>query len=92
MTVRFDYGRANVTELKLAAPRAEAATAAVEFAFKNVLETRLSFDALGVSGERAGPVSILAMAGRTADGRGAAAGVDRNAGGRASRVVGIGRM
>ena len=49
VTVRFDYGRANVTELKLAAAP-EAATAAVEFAFKNVLETRLSLAALGAHG------------------------------------------
>ena len=48
VTVRFDYGRANVTELNLAAATGEAATAAVEFAFKNVLEVRLSLAALGV--------------------------------------------
>jgi alpha-amylase/alpha-mannosidase (GH57 family) len=48
VTVRFDYGRANVTEQKLAAAP-EAATAAVEFAFKNVLEARLSLAALGAS-------------------------------------------
>src|ERR1700691_98843 len=46
VTVRFDYGRANVTELKLAAAP-EPATQAVEFAFKNVLEARLSLAALG---------------------------------------------
>jgi alpha-amylase/alpha-mannosidase (GH57 family) len=46
VTVRFDYGRASVTELKLAAAP-EAAPAAVEFAFKNVLEARLSLAALG---------------------------------------------
>jgi alpha-amylase/alpha-mannosidase (GH57 family) len=49
VTVRFDYGRASVTELKLAAAP-EAATAALEFAFKNVLEARLSLAALGASG------------------------------------------
>jgi hypothetical protein len=46
VTARFDYGRANVTELKLAAapePNAQA----VEFAFKNVLEARISLAALG---------------------------------------------
>jgi len=49
VTVRFDYGRANVTELKLAtAP--EPAAQAVEFAFKNVLEARLSLAALGARG------------------------------------------
>jgi len=49
VTVRFDYGRASVTELKLAAAP-EAATAALEFAFKNVLEARLSLAALGAHG------------------------------------------
>jgi alpha-amylase/alpha-mannosidase (GH57 family) len=46
VTVRFDYGRANVTELKLAAP-SEPAAQAVEFAFKDVLEARLPMAALG---------------------------------------------
>ena len=46
VTVRFDYGRANVTELKLAAAP-EPAAQAVEFAFKNMLEARLSLAALG---------------------------------------------
>jgi len=51
--VRFDYGRANVTELMLAtAP--EPAAQAVEFAFKNVLEARVSLAALGARGS--GPV------------------------------------
>ena len=45
VTVRFDYGRANVTELKLA-DASEPAAQAVEFAFKNVLEARLSLAAL----------------------------------------------
>jgi hypothetical protein len=49
VTVRFDYGRANVTELKLAAAP-EPAAQAVEFAFKNVLEARLSLAALGARG------------------------------------------
>jgi hypothetical protein len=47
VTVRFDYGRANVTELKLAVAPAPGRQA-VEFAFKNVLEARLSLAALGV--------------------------------------------
>ncbi len=47
VTVRFDYGRAHVTEQKLAA--APPAGQAVEFAFKSVLEARLSLAALGVS-------------------------------------------
>jgi len=46
VTVRFDYGRANITELKLAASPPLAP--AVEFAFKQVLEARLSLAALGV--------------------------------------------
>jgi alpha-amylase/alpha-mannosidase (GH57 family) len=50
VTVRFDYGRANVTELKLAAAPAPAA-GAVEFAFKSVLEARLSLAALGACGQ-----------------------------------------
>jgi alpha-amylase/alpha-mannosidase (GH57 family) len=51
ITVRFDYGRAHVTELKLAAaPESGAAAAAVEFAFQSVLEARLSLAALGASG------------------------------------------
>ena len=45
VTVRFDYGRANVTELKLAST--DGAAPGVEFAFKNVLEARLSLAALG---------------------------------------------
>jgi alpha-amylase/alpha-mannosidase (GH57 family) len=48
VTVRFDYGRANVTELKLAAAPSSNSTA-VEFAFKRVLEARVSFAALGAS-------------------------------------------
>jgi len=47
VTVRFDYGRANVTELKLAAAPDPAGGPAVEFAFKNVLEARISLAALG---------------------------------------------
>jgi hypothetical protein len=47
VTVRFDYGRANVTELKLVAAPEAAEPAAVECAFKNVLEARLSLAALG---------------------------------------------
>jgi alpha-amylase/alpha-mannosidase (GH57 family) len=54
VTVRFDYGRANVTELKLAAAPESDTGAAVEFAFKSVLEARLSLAALGVRGS--GPV------------------------------------
>jgi hypothetical protein len=54
VTVRFDYGRANVTELKLAAAPDGSGPAAVEFAFKNVLEARLSLAALGAHG--GGPV------------------------------------
>jgi hypothetical protein len=46
VTVRFDYGRVHVMELKLAAAP-EPAAQAVEFAFKNVLEARLSLAALG---------------------------------------------
>jgi alpha-amylase/alpha-mannosidase (GH57 family) len=46
-TVRFDYGRANITEMKLAA-EAEGAAAAAEFAFQNILEARFSLAALGV--------------------------------------------
>ncbi len=46
ITVRFDYGRAKVTEMKLAGTR-EPARGAVEFGFKNILEARLSLDALG---------------------------------------------
>jgi len=49
VTVRFDYGRANLTELRLGGvPSPQAA----EFAFKSVLEARLSLSALGVSGEK----------------------------------------
>jgi len=46
VTVRFDYGRAAVTELKLAAGGG-AEEQPVEFAFKNVLEARISLAALG---------------------------------------------
>ena len=46
VTVRFDYGRAHVTELKTATP---ADADAVEFAFRQVLEARLSLAALGAS-------------------------------------------
>ena len=45
--MRFDYGRANITELKLAAAPGVSEPAAVEFAFKSVLEARLSLAALG---------------------------------------------
>ena len=48
VTVRFDYGRANVTELSLAADGAEAAN--VKFGFKNVLEARLPLRVLGTDG------------------------------------------
>ena len=48
VTVRFDYGRANVTELKLAGPP-EPTAQAVAFAFKNVLEARLALAALGAA-------------------------------------------
>jgi alpha-amylase/alpha-mannosidase (GH57 family) len=47
VTLRFDYGRANVTEMKLAAAP-ETAAPALEFAFKNILEGRLSLAALGI--------------------------------------------
>ncbi len=50
VTVRFDYGRAKVTELKLAAAAAGAGdAAAVEFAFQQVLEARLALADLGAA-------------------------------------------
>jgi hypothetical protein len=49
VTVRLLYGRASVTELKLAVP-ADSPTPNVEFAFKNVFEARLSLSALGALG------------------------------------------
>ncbi len=46
VTLRFDYGRASVTELKLA-DVPESAALPVECAFKTVLEARLSLAAMG---------------------------------------------
>ncbi|MGA2132290.1 MAG: glycoside hydrolase family 57 protein [Bryobacteraceae bacterium] len=48
VTVRFDYGRANVTQLQTAV-QTGAGVPAAEFAFKDVLEARLSLAALGAS-------------------------------------------
>jgi alpha-amylase/alpha-mannosidase (GH57 family) len=48
VTVRFEHGRAHVTELQTAAASG-GDTPAAEFAFKQVLEARLSLAALGAS-------------------------------------------
>lgn len=47
VTIRFDHGHANVTHMNLAGG---AEPGCVEFAFKNILEGRLSLKALGVWG------------------------------------------
>jgi alpha-amylase/alpha-mannosidase (GH57 family) len=47
VTLRFDHGRATVSEMKLAAAPDNVAAAA-DFAFEHVLEARLSLAALGV--------------------------------------------
>ena len=49
VTVRLDHGGAAVTNLKLAVPP-DPATPAVEFAFKQVIEARISLAALGSDG------------------------------------------
>ena len=78
VTVRFDYGRASVTELKLAAATGSDARGGGV----RVQERAGSAPFAGRAGRartRPGALPVLPLAGRLADGRSAAAGLDRNA-------------